>query len=118
MNKGCFYVWKAWCNPYAITPEEKISTLGVIRDIPYLRRDSDLCQPSGATDEDFRLDALPSRKETAADDNVDAAQPGDDESVNPPCAHDESEERTSGRNLREEAMSMNHLLTNKPFNIH
>ena len=38
--------------------------------------------------------------------------------MNPPCARDESEERTPGRNLREEAMSMNHLLTHKPFNIH
>ena len=118
MNKGCSYVWKAGRNPYLITLEEKVITFEVIRDIPYLRRDSDFCQPRDATDEDFRFDALPSRKEVAADENVDAAQPGDGESVNPPCAHDESEERTPGRNLREEHMSINHLLTHKPFNIH
>ena len=43
MNKGCSFVWKAGCNPYLITPDEKVITFEVIRDIPYLRRDSDLC---------------------------------------------------------------------------
>ena len=59
MNKGCSYVWKAGCNPYLITPEEKVITFEIIRDIPYLRRDSDLCQPRDATDKDFTFDALP-----------------------------------------------------------
>ena len=45
MNKGCPFVWKAGCKPYLITPDEKVITSEVIRDIPYLRRDSDLCQP-------------------------------------------------------------------------
>ena len=114
MSKGCSYVWKAGCNH----PEEKIITFEVIHGIPYPRRDSDLCQPRDATDEDFRFDASPSRKEVATDENVDAAQPGDSESANPPSAHDESEEHTPIRNLREEAMSMKHLLIHKPFNIH
>ena len=75
MNKGCSFVWKAGCNPYLITPDEKIITFEVIRDIPYLRRDSDLCQPREAIDEDFRFDALPSRKEVATDENVDVVRP-------------------------------------------
>ena len=37
MHKGCSYIWKAGCNPYLITPEEKVITCEVIRDIPYLR---------------------------------------------------------------------------------
>ena len=40
MNKGCYFVWKAGCNPYLITPDEKVITFEVIRDIPYLRRNS------------------------------------------------------------------------------
>ena len=68
MNKGCSFVWKAGCNPCLVTPGEKIITFEVIRDIPYLRRGSDLCQPRDATDEDFIFDALPSRKEVATDD--------------------------------------------------
>ena len=68
MNKGCSYIWKAGCNPYLITPEE------VIRDIPYLRKNPEFCQPRdarGATEEDFRFHALPSRAGIDADDNVD-----------------------------------------------
>ena len=117
MNKGCSFVWKSGRNPYWITSEEKIITFEVIRDIPYLRRDSDLCQPRDATEKDFRFDALPSRKEDATDDNVDVAHPGDDGSAYPFSAQEESE-HVPARNLREEAMAMKHLLTHKPFNIH
>ena len=70
MNKGCSFVWKAGCNPYLITPDEKVITFEVIRDIPYLRRNSDLCQPREATEEDFKFSALPSREEIVADENV------------------------------------------------
>ena len=118
MNKGCSFVWKAGCNPYLITPDEKVITFEVIRDIPYLRRDSDLCQPREATEEDFRFDALPSRKEIATDENVVVESPVVDDGENPSGAPDESEENVPPRNLREEAMSMRHLLTHKPFNIH
>ena len=118
MNKGCAFVWKAGCNPYLITLDEKIITFEVIRDIPYLRRDSDLCQPRGATDEDFRFDALPSRKRASADEDVDAEHPVNEGGVNPPSAPEESEENIPVRNLREEALSMRHFLTHKPFDIH
>ena len=37
---------------------------------------------------------------------------------NPPSVQEESEEHVPARNTREEAMSMKHLLTHKPFNIH
>lgn len=37
MNKGCSFMWKAGCNPYLITPGEKVITFEVIRDMPYLR---------------------------------------------------------------------------------
>ena len=96
----------------------------VIRDIPYLRKNYELCQPPDAIDEDFRFDALPSRERTAADDDVDAAQPSEGGSENPPPVlvfiedfSDEWEELNPRRNLREEAMSLNHLLTQTPFNI-
>ena len=118
MNKGCSFVWKAGCNPYLITPDEKIITFEVIRDISHLRRDSDLCQPREATDEDFRFDALPSRKEVATDENVDAERSVNEVDENPLNAQEESEENVHARNLREEAVSMKHLLTHKPFNIH
>ena len=118
VNKGCSFVGKAGCNPYSITPEEKVFTFEVIRDIPYLRRGSDLWQPRGDTDEDFRFDALPSRKDVATDDNVDVAHPDDDGGANPSSAQGESDEHVPVRNLREEAMSMKHLLTHKPFSIH
>ena len=36
MNKGCSFVWKAGCNPYLITPDEKVISFEVIRDIPTL----------------------------------------------------------------------------------
>ena len=118
MNKGYSFVWKAGCNPCLITPDEKIITFEVIRDIPYLRRGSDLCQPRDATDEDFRFDALPSHKEVAADEDVDAERSANEDGENPTSAPEESEENVPVRNLREEAMSMRHLLTHKPFNIH
>ena len=125
MNKGCSYIWKAGCNPCLITPEENITTFEVICDIPYLRRNSDLCQPRDATDEDFRFDALPSRERIAADDNVDASRPSEGGSENPPPVpaliedvSDELEELNPRRNLREEAMSSNHFPTHKPFNLH
>ena len=86
MNKGCPFVWKAGCNPYLITPDEKIITFEVIRDIPYFRRDSDLCQPRDATDEHFRFDALPSRREVATDENVDVERSVNEDGVNPPSA--------------------------------
>ena len=79
VNKGCSYMWKAGCNPYLITLEEKGITCEVIRDIPYLRKNSEFCQPRDATDEEFRFHALPSREGSAAaaDDNVDGAQPSE-----------------------------------------
>ena len=106
MNKGCSFVWKAGCNPYLITPDEKVITFEVSRDIPFLWRDSDLCQPREATDEDFRFDALPSRKEIATDENVDVERSANEGGENPPSAPEESEENVPVRNLREEAMSM------------
>ena len=118
MNKGCPFVWKAGCNPYLTTPDEEVITFEVIRDIPYLKRNSDLCQPREATEEDFRFDALPSRKEMVTDENVVVESPVADGGENPSGATDESEENVPPRNLREEAMSMRHLLTHKPFNIH
>ena len=118
MNKGCSFVWKAGCNPYLITPDEKVITFEVIRDIPYLRRDSDLCQPREATDGDFRFDALPSRREIATDENVDVDCSANESGENPPSAPEGSEENVPARNLREEAMSMRLLLTHKPFNVH
>ena len=125
MNKGCSYIWKAGCNPYLINPVENIITFEVICDIPHLRKSSDLCQPRDAADEDFRFDALPFRERLAADDNVDVAQPSEGGSENPPPVpaliedvSDELEELNPSRNLREEAMSLNHFLIHKPFNIH
>ena len=38
MNKGCSYIWEVGCNPYLNTPEEKVTTFEVIRDIPSLRK--------------------------------------------------------------------------------
>ena len=73
---------------------------------PYLRRDSDLCQPREATDEDFRFDALPSRREIATDGNVDVDHSVNEGGENPPSAPEEFEENVPARNLREEAMSM------------
>ena len=93
-------------------------TFEVIRDIPYLRRDSDLCQPRDAIDEDFRFDALPSRKDATTDENVDVERSANEGGENPPSAQEEPEEHVPARNLREEAMSMKHLLTHKPFNVH
>ena len=125
MNKGRPYIWKAGCYPYLITPEENNITFEVIRDIPYLRKNSDLCQPHDATDEDFRFDAIPSRERVAADDNVDVAQPSEGGSENPPPVRFSLRTfRTSWRNLIPEGISerrllfLNHLLTHKPFNIH
>ena len=81
MDKGYSYMWEAGRNPYLSIPEEKVITCDVIRDIPYLRKNSEFCQPHDATEEDFRFHALPSRKDSAGDDDVDRAQPseGDDE---------------------------------------
>ena len=118
MNKGCPFVWKAGCNPYFIIPEERIITFEVIRDIPHLRKESDLCQPRDATDGDFRFDALPSRKEVATDENVDVTHSVDDGGANPSSAQRESDEHVPARNLRGEAMSMKHLLTHEPSNNH
>ena len=53
MNKGYSFVWIAGRNPYWITPEGKIITLEVLRDIPYLRRNSDLCKPRDAIASDY-----------------------------------------------------------------
>ena len=118
MNKGCSFVWKAGCNPYLITPDEKVITFEVIRDIPYLRRNSDLCQPREATEEDFKFSALPSREEIVADENaiVEHRVVGDGEV--PSDVPLVPEGNVPPRNVREEAMSMRHLLTHKPFNIH
>ena len=68
MNEGCSYVWKAGDNPYMITSDEKVITFSVTRDIPYLIKNSELCQPRDATDEDYRFHALPSIKENLAGD--------------------------------------------------
>ena len=86
--------------------------------LTYLRRNSDLCQPREATEEDFKFSALPSREEIVADENViverhvvgDGEVPSDVPLV--------PEGNVPPRNAREEAMSMRHLLTHKPFNIH
>ena len=118
LNKGCSFVWKAGCNPYLITPEERRLSRSRSRDIPYLRRDSDLCQPRDAADEDFRFDALPSRREVATDEKVDVERSANEDGENPPSAQEEPVEHIPARNLREEAMSMKHLLTHKPFNAH
>ena len=125
MNEGCSYVWKAGNNPYMITSDRKVITFGVIRDIPYLIRNSELCQPREATDEDYEVHALPSVRENAADENVVAEEPNGEVEDEPPPIQvlledkdDEVEENNPRRNLREEAISMNHLLTHKPFNIY
>ena len=67
---------------------------------------------------DFRFDALLSRKEMATDENVDVDRSANEGGENPPSAPEESEDNVPARNLREEAMSMRHLLTHKPFNVH
>ena len=125
MNRGCSFMWKAGCNPYLITPEEKAITFEVIRDTPYLRKNSGFCQPRGATEEDYRTQALPSIEGVAADDNVDGAQPSEGGGEDPRPVQvliedvsDELGELNPRRNLREEATSMIHLLSHKPFYIH
>ena len=52
MDKGCSFLRIAGRNPYWITPEAKVITLEVIGDIPYLRRNSEFCQPRDATASD------------------------------------------------------------------
>ena len=123
MNRGCSFMWQAGCNPYSV--EEKVFTFEIIRDLPYLRKNSEFCQPHDATEEDYRIQALPSIEGGAADDNVDGAQPSEGGGEDPPPVpvliedvSDELEELNPRRNLREEAISMIHLLTHKPFNIH
>ena len=59
-----------------------------------------------------------SRREIATDESVDVDRSANEGGENPPSAPDESEDNVPARNLREEAMSMRHLLTHKPFNIH
>ena len=125
MNEGCSYIWKAGNNPYMITSGEKVIMFSVTRDIPYLIKNSELCQPRDATDEDYRFHALPSIKENLVDDSVVAGEPSDGGREEPPTVPvlieegtGEAEENNPRRNLREEAMSLNHLLTHKPFNIY
>ena len=61
----------------------------------------------------------PVRKEIATDENVVVERPVvDGGETQSSAASNESGENVPPRNLREEAMSMRHLLTHKPFNIH
>ena len=70
MNRGYSYVWKAGQNPYSITPHGKIITLEVMGDIPYLRRNSELCRPRDAVPNDYRIMAMPSIAGSSYDGNV------------------------------------------------
>ena len=60
-------------------------TLEVIGDIPYLRRNSEFCQPRDATASDYvipRVVGMPSIKDGAQDSNVDEAA---DSIIDPPA---------------------------------
>eukprot|EP00972_Heterocapsa_arctica_P059802 8820463-Heterocapsa_arctica.AAC.1 len=46
MNKGYYVVWPAYKNPYFITPAGYRVELEVMDDIPFLRRGSELSQPT------------------------------------------------------------------------
>ena len=114
MNKGCSFLWIAGRNPYWITPEAKVITLEVIGDIPYLRRNSEFCQPRDATASDYivpRAVGMPSVRDGAQDSNVDEAA---DSIVDPPAPDAGEEDENTIRNLRQEAKSLRHLLTHKP----
>ena len=133
MNKGYSFVWISGRKPYWITPEGKIITLEVIRDIPYLRRNSDFCKPRDAIANDYIIPkhmGLPSVKDDSHVFNDEEIRPPDavTSTINAePLPHDipsdehdgdvvgEDDEVTT-RNLRQEAMSLRHLLTHKPAN--
>ena len=111
MNKGCSFLWTAGRNPYWITPEAKVITLEVIGDIPYLRRNSEFCKPRDAFASDYivlRVVGMPSVRDGAHDSNVDEAS---DSIVDPPISDDGVEDESTIRNLRQEAKSLRHLLT-------
>ena len=101
MNKGCSFLWIAGRNPYSITPEAKVIALEVIGAIPYLRRNSEFCQPRDATASDYILPlvvGLPSIRDGAQDSNVDGAA---DSMIDPPASdageEDENTTKSSSR---------------------
>eukprot|EP00972_Heterocapsa_arctica_P007322 1068055-Heterocapsa_arctica.AAC.1 len=50
MNKGYYFIWPAFKNPYFITPSGFRVELEVTDDIPCLRRGSDLSKPTPLRD--------------------------------------------------------------------
>ena len=91
-------------------------TLEVIGDIPYPRRNSESCQPRGATASDYivpRVVGMLSVKDGAQDSNVDEAA---DSIIDPPAPDAGEEDENAILNLRQEAKSLRHLLTHKPAN--
>jgi hypothetical protein len=123
MNQGYSFVWNAGENPYFITPRGKVIGLEVIDDIPYIRRDSAFCQPRDVCAKDYVLKALPSAPSgSKVIDEVQQAvcdlfgMPYDGEPPPIPQVGENPEEERKIRNLRDEAQSIQHLLTHKPAN--
>ena len=99
MNKGCSFLWIAGRNPYWITPEAKVITLEVIGDIPYLRRNSEFCEPRNAIASDYivpRVVGMPSVRDGAHDSNVDEIA---DSIVDPPVSEDGVEDENITKSL-------------------
>ena len=136
MNHSYSFIWSAGQYPYFITPKKKVIDLDVIKDIPYIRRGSILCQPRDAVKSDYYVrhghgQAVPAAAPVAPVD-TDGEGAGDSEAggaADPPepevagAPDPPPEEEGEGaadarvrRNLREEAKSLQHLLTHRPHN--
>ena len=114
MDKGCSFLWIACRNSYWITPEVKVITLEVLGGIPYLRRNSEFCEPRDAIASDYmvpRAMGMPSVKDDAHDTSVEEAA---DPLVDPPIpdvpdgTNEEpgEDDDITIRNLRQDAKSL------------
>eukprot|EP00972_Heterocapsa_arctica_P082907 12216837-Heterocapsa_arctica.AAC.1 len=134
MNKGYSFIWPAYHNPYFITPNGYRVELEVIDDIPFLRRDSELSQPTRLRG--FGPPRTPSRSRQASPaasvgdhlgdadghasigDSLEAPVADIIVEVPPPPVLDAEQEaqRVARRDLKTYAQSLSHMLTHKPAN--
>ena len=125
MNDGYSFVWNASENPYFITPKGKVIPLEVLQDIPYLRRNSSTCGPRKASERDYMIRATPSVREDSPSRDAEGISPEEgvrpgDEGISPnedghvqppPDVPEDRDGEVARRNLRQEARSLNRLLT-------
>ena len=136
MGHGYSFVWSAGDNPYFITPANKVISLDVVSEIPYVRRGSLLCKPRDAVDSDYYVrhgnnNAVPATPSDApvntdevgsdggGDGEAQLPPPPDVDVVPEPPLHEgdgDGEDEPRRRNLRVEAKSTIHLLTHRPHN--